>query len=452
MNLRGRTIESLARDLALGAVTSRALVEAALASIARDGSAFTVVAAERAKADADTSDRLRAAGVAPSNLAGIPISVKDLFDVAGETTAAGSAILRDGGPTEIADAPVIARLRAAGAVIVGRTHMSEFAFHGIGSNPHYPACANPHDPSRVPGGSSSGAAVSVARGQAAMGLGTDTGGSTRVPAAFCGVVGYKPTQRRITRQGAFPLSETLDSIGPLANSVKCCAIADRLIADQPTPWHPPLPLRGLRFGVPTDVVLDNMDDTVSRAFERALGALSEAGAHVEHMRVDDFARMDEIYGRGSIANAEAFAHHSGSGLLRQRERYDPNVLARIERGGGMSAVDCINILHERIAVIRNVDRLSAPYDALLCPTAPIVAPRFDEVVDPQAFTHANTLALCNALLINFIDRCALSVPMQREGELPSGLMIVGETMGDARLFATGEAIERALKLSLSSRS
>jgi len=444
MTLKGRTIENLARDLARGAATSRALVEAALESIARDGSAFTLVAVERARADADTSDRLRASGVVPSRLAGIPVSVKDLFDVAGETTAAGSAILR-GGPRAERDAPAIARLRAAGAVILGRTHMSEFAFHGIGSNPHYPACANPRDAARVPGGSSSGAAVSVARGQAAMGLGTDTGGSTRVPAAFCGVVGYKPTQRRIPREGAFPLSETLDSVGPLANSVKCCAIADQVIADQPTGLHPPLSVRGLRFGAPTDVVLDDMDDGVARAFERALRALSDAGAHVERMRVPDFARMDDIYAKGSIANAEAFAYHSRSGLLRQREQYDPNVLARVERGSGMGAADYITMLHERAAVIGNVDRVTAPYDALICPTAPVVAPRFDEVGEPKAFTRANTLALRNALLVNFIDRCALSVPMQSEGELPSGLMIVGETMGDARLFAIGEAVENVLR-------
>jgi aspartyl-tRNA(Asn)/glutamyl-tRNA(Gln) amidotransferase subunit A len=443
MTLRGKTIEELGAALAAGRVTSRALVEAALESIARDGTAFTRVAAEQARADADHADRMRKFGVAPSPLAGIPVSVKDLFDVAGETTPAGSAILREASAAA-RDAPVIARLRAAGAVIVGRTHMSEFAFHGIASNPHLPRCANPHDAARVPGGSSSGAAVSVVRGQAAMGLGTDTGGSTRVPAAFCGIVGFKPTQRRVTREGAFPLSETLDSVGPLANSVRCCAETDRIIADAPTPVHPPLGVAGLRFAAPKDLVLDDMDAVVSRAFERALGALGAAGARIEHVAVPPFARMPQIYARGTIANAEAFRFHTAAKLLAQRDRYDPNVLARIEIGGRISAADYIDLLHARAETIREVDRITAPYDALIFPTSAIVAPRFDEVAEPQAFTKANTLALRNCMTVNFTDRCALSVPMHREGELPTGLMIVGETMGDARLFAIGEAVEGAL--------
>jgi aspartyl-tRNA(Asn)/glutamyl-tRNA(Gln) amidotransferase subunit A len=443
--LQGRTIAALAADLAGGKTTSRALTESALESIARDGAAFTLVAAERARVEADHSDRMRAMGVVPSVLAGVPISVKDLFDVAGETTAAGSSILREA-PARASDAPAVARLRAAGAVIVGRTHMSEFAFHGIGSNPHFPRCANPHDPARVPGGSSSGAAVSVVRGQAAMGLGTDTGGSTRVPAAFCGIVGYKPTQRRVTREGAFPLSETLDSVGPLANSVRCCAEVDRLIADAPTALHPPLALAGLRLAVPKDLVLDDMDETVARAFERALGALSAQGAHVAQIDMPPFSRMPQVYGRGTIANAEAFRFHTAAKLLDQRDRYDRNVLTRIEIGGRMNAADYVELLHARADVIRDVDRIAAPYDALVFPTAPIVAPRFDDVVEPAAFTKANSLALRNAMAVNLTDRCALSVPMHRDGELPSGLMIVGETMGDARLFAMGAAVANGLRV------
>jgi len=440
--LKGRTISALAGDLSSGNTTSRKLTEAVLEAIAIDGSAFTWVAAERARAEADHSDRLRAMGVVSSRLAGIPVSVKDLFDVAGETTAAGSSILRDA--PAVADAPPVARLRAAGAVIVGRTHMSEFAFHGIGSNPHFPRCANPRDEARVPGGSSSGAAVSVVRGQATMGLGTDTGGSTRVPAAFCGIVGYKPTQRRITREGAFPLSETLDSIGPLANSVACCAEVDRIIADAPTPLHPPLPLSGLRFAVPNDLVLDDLDATVAPAFERTLSRLSAGGAHIAHIDMPPFSTMPQVYGRGTIANAEAFRFHTVAKLLEKREAYDPNVLLRIEIGGRMSAADYIDLLHARAAAIHDVDRMAAPYDALLFPTAAIVAPRFDDVADGHAFTQANSLALRNAMTVNFVDRCALSVPMHSDDELPTGLMIVGPTMGDARLFAVGEAVEAAL--------
>ncbi|MEQ1865119.1 MAG: amidase [Micropepsaceae bacterium] len=449
--MQGRTIAALAADLAAGKTTSRALVEAALAAIARDGSAFTHVSAARARTDADACDRLRAQGVAASTLAGIPISVKDLFDVAGEPTPAGSAILREA-PASARDAPVIARLRKAGALIVGRTHMSEFAFTGLGANPHFPVCSNPHDASRVPGGSSSGAAVSVARGQAAMGLGTDTGGSVRIPAAFCGLAGFKPTQRRVSREGVFPLSESLDSVGPIANSVACCRASDAILSDAPIEAHAPLGLNGLRFAVPMDFVLDGVDSVVGAAFERALSALSASGAVIERVRFPEFARVPEITARGTIANAESFAFHTRMGLLNQRERYDPNVLARIEIGARMTAGDYIDLLHARAALMWDTDRRSAGYDALLMPAVACVAPRFVDVVEPAAFARANGLALRNASLINFLDRCALSVPMSRAGELPSGLMIVGETMGDARLLAVGEAVEAVLSTSLSSRS
>jgi aspartyl-tRNA(Asn)/glutamyl-tRNA(Gln) amidotransferase subunit A len=441
--MAGRTIAAFAADLATGKTTSRALIEAALESIARDGSAFTRVNAERARAEADASDRSRAQEAVASILAGLPVSVKDLFDVAGETTSAGSSILRDAPPAK-SDAPVIARLRKAGAVIVGRTHMSEFAFTGLGLNPHFPVCSNPRDASRVPGGSSSGAAVSVARGQAAMGLGTDTGGSVRIPAAFCGLVGFKPTQRRITREGAFVLSQSLDSIGPLANSVACCRVSDGALSDLPVDEHPALSVAGIRFAVPMDFVLEGVDNAVGAAFERALARLSDAGARVDRVRFPEFSRVPEITARGTIPNAESFAYHNRMGLLRQRDRYDPNVLARVEMGARMTAGDYIDLLHARGALIRDTDRRGAGYDALLMPAAATVAPRIRDVAESAAFARANGLALRNASLINFIDRCALSVPMHGEGELPSGLMIVGETMGDARLLAIGEAVEAVL--------
>jgi aspartyl-tRNA(Asn)/glutamyl-tRNA(Gln) amidotransferase subunit A len=443
MTLTGRTIQSLAADLAAGKTTSRALTEAALEAIARDGSAFTLVAAERARVEADASDRLRAAGVVASPLAGVPISVKDLFDVAGEVTTAGTDVLRGSAPAS-RDAPVVARLRAAGAVIVGRTHMSEFAFTGLGVNPHYPRCANPHDGARVPGGSSSGAGVSVARGQAAMGLGTDTGGSVRIPSAFCGVVGFKPTQQRVSRDGGFPLAPTLDSIGPLANSVACCAFVDALIADEAIATHPALGIAGLRFGVPTDFVLGDVDEVVGRAFERTLSRLSAAGARVERVAIPALRRMPEITARGTIANAEAFALHTRLGLLSKRERYDQIVLSRIDIGGKMTAKDYLDLLDARAVMIAEVAPVSARYDALLLPTCPTVPPRFDDVADAASFGRLNGLVLRNSSVFNFLDRCALSLPMHAAGELPSGLMVVGERMGDARLLAVGAAIEAAL--------
>ena len=443
MLLAGRTISELARDLSRGVVTSEALVAEALESIARDGSAFTRVYEAEARAAAQLSDAARARGIVASPLAGIPVSIKDLFDVQGEPTPAGSKLLRDA-PPAVADAPVIARLRAAGAVIVGRTHMSEFAFSGLGTNPHLPRLSNPHDVARVPGGSSSGAAVSVARGQAAMGLGSDTGGSTRIPASFCGVTGLKPTQRRITRAGAFPLAESLDSIGPIANSVACCAIVDRLIADAAIDPHPLIKVSQLRLAIPTNIVLDDLDTHVNSAFNRALATLDRAGASVQPVPFPEFARLQELSANGTIANAEAFAIHERIGGATRYESYDPNVRARLEIGGRMTQSQYAMLVSARAELIESANRRSAGYDALILPTMATVAPRFADVEDPVAWMRENSLTLRNASRVNFFDRCALSIPMHRPPELPTGFMIVGETVGDAKLLAIGEAVERIL--------
>lgn len=441
MTLAGRTIADLARDLGAGRTTARALIEVALESIAKDATAFTRVNAERARAEADVTDRVRKQGASVGPLAGIPISVKDLFDVAGEPTPAGSAVLRNAPPAR-ADAPAVARLRAAGAIVIGRTHMSEFAFTGLGLNPHGPVCTNAREAERVPGGSSSGAAVSVARGQAAMGLGTDTGGSVRIPAAFNGLVGFKPTQARVTRDGAFPLSESLDSIGPIANSVACCSVIDSILADRPREAHPPLGLKGLRLAVPTDFVLNDLDAQVAAAFESALARLSAAGALVERRRVSALNDLPALFAKGTLANAEAYAFHANANFFGAKDKYDPNVLTRIEMGGRMTAADYIGLTKARAAMIADVARVTGPFDALALPTTPQIAPRIADVAETAAFARANALALRNPSTFNFLDRCAISLPMP--GAMPSGLMLVGEHMGDARLLAVAAAVEAAL--------
>ncbi len=443
MDLTGRSIADLARALAEGRTSSRALVEASLESIAKDATAFTRVNADRARAEADRADSTRKQGAASGALAGIPVSVKDLFDVAGEPTPAGSAVLRDATPA-VSDAPTVARLRAAGAVVVGRTHMSEFAFTGLGLNPHGPTCANAHDPARVPGGSSSGAAVSVARGQAVVGLGTDTGGSVRIPSSFNGLVGFKPTQHRITRAGAFPLSESLDSIGPLANTLACCALVDRILSDEPRETQQPLAAAGLRLAVPLDFVLNEMDEAVGNAFERTLSALTSAGARIDSIRIEALNRLPNLFAKGTIANAESYAFHAGRNFFGHKEQYDPNVLTRIELGGRMSAADYIGLTKARTAMIAEVAALSAPYDALVMPATPQLAPRIADVSDAAKFSSANALALRNASAFNFLDRCAISLPMQRAGDMPCGLMLVGEHMGDAKLLAVAAAVETVL--------
>src|SRR5262249_29275217 len=279
---RMRSITEAAAMIAAGA-KRRALVEECLARIddqAGEGArAFLKVHADEARAAADFYDHLHAAGRAPSPFAGIPISVKDLFDVAGDVTTAGSVILRDAPPAQH-DAPAIARLRAAGFIAIGRTSMTEFAFSGLGINPHYDTPRNPYDraAARIPGGSSSGAAVSVTDGMAFGAIGTDTGGSCRIPAALCGIVGFKPTAHRVPTQGAFPLSTSLDSIGPLAATVECAAVLDAVLAGEPIAPLQPFPVPGLRLAVPQTMVLDNLEPAVSGAFDAALTLLRKAGA------------------------------------------------------------------------------------------------------------------------------------------------------------------------------
>ncbi|NQV56786.1 MAG: amidase, partial [Rhodospirillales bacterium] len=281
-----RSLAEMAEDLESGATTSRRLTEAALERIEDpngEGEAvFIRVFRDAARAEADASDNLRSAGVVPSPMAGIPVSIKDLCDVAGLTTHAGSVVLRNA-PPATKDAPVLARLRAAGAVIMGTTNMTEFAVGGLGLNPHYGNCRNPFDreTGRIPGGSSSGAAISVTDEMAYMGLGTDTAGSVRIPAAFCGLAGFKPTARRVPTEGIFPLSTTLDSVGPLASTVACCALVDAVFAGDDPVVPEPVPLKGLRLGIPDNLVTDNLDSAVARAFESALDKISKQGAVIE---------------------------------------------------------------------------------------------------------------------------------------------------------------------------
>ena len=340
------TIQQLAADLAAGRTTSRRLTEEALeriADTAGEGSrTFIKVWRDQALATADASDTMREAGLVPSLLAGLPVSIKNLCDVAGETTLAGSKALSDA-PPAAEDAPVVARLRAAGAVIVGSTNMSEFAFSGVGFNPHYGTPGNPADRKRVPGGSSSGAAVSVADRMAVAALGTDTGGSVRIPAAVCGIVGFKPTARRVPIDGVVPLSTSLDSIGPLANSVECCAIVDAVFAGEPIAVPSPVPLAGLRLAVPMHFVMDDLEPVVAAAFERALKALSGIGVKIEHIDLPELNELNTINARGTFAASEAYAWHRTL-IERRGKDYDQLVYPRIMRGQEMGAADYIELL------------------------------------------------------------------------------------------------------------
>lgn len=441
------TIQQLAADLAAGRTTSRKLTEEALERIEdTDGEgsrAFIKVWREQALAAADASDALRHAGIVPSLLAGIPVSIKNLCNVAEETTLAGSKALDDAPPAE-EDAPVVARLRAAGAVIVGSTNMSEFAFSGVGFNPHYGTPGNPADRKRVPGGSSSGAAISVADRMAVAALGTDTGGSVRIPAAVCGIVGFKPTARRVPIDGVVPLSTSLDSIGPLANSVECCAIVDAVFAGEPVAIPASAPLAGLRFAVPMHFVMDDLEPVVATAFERALKALAGLGVKVEKIDLPELNELNTVNARGTFAAAEAYAWHRQL-IERRGKEYDQLVYPRIMRGKEMGAADYIDLLAARADLQKRVSAITSNYDAVVMPTCAIAAPTLEEVSTPDGFAKKNILLLRNTTVGNFLDRCAISLPCHASGELPVGFMLVGEAMADKRLLAIARSVSPIIR-------
>ena len=441
------TILQLAADLAAGRTTSRKLTEAAFARIedpkGEGKRVFIKTWKTQALAAADASDLQRKAGLVPSPLAGLPVSIKNLCDVAGETTLSGSRALDDAPPAK-ADAPVVARLRAAGAVIVGSTNMSEFAFSGVGFNPHYGTPGNPADRKRVPGGSSAGAAVSVADQMAVVALGTDTGGSVRIPSAVCGLVGFKPTARRVPIDGVIPLSTSLDSIGPLANSVECCAIVDAIFAAEPIHVPDAAPLSGLRFAIPKQFVMDDLEPVVATAFERACKALSAKGVKIEHIDLPQLNELPAINAKGGLAASEAFAWHQKL-IARRGKDYDQLVYPRILRGKDMSAADYIDLLAARADLQRRVSAITSNYDAVITPTCAIAAPTLEEVSTPEGFTRKNMLLLRNTTVGNFLDRCSISLPCHAAGELPVGFMLMAEAMADHRLLAMSRSVAPIVK-------
>jgi aspartyl-tRNA(Asn)/glutamyl-tRNA(Gln) amidotransferase subunit A len=450
MSLPPKTIDYLRSELNSGRVSSRALTEQALDAATGSSEAkaiFLEVHAATARATADAIDVLRAAQVPLPPLAGIPISVKDLFDQAGQVTRAGSRVLRDA-PPAAQDSVVVQRLRAAGAVIIGRTNMTEFAYSGLGLNPHYGTPHNPWDRAigRIPGGSSSGAAVSVTDGAAAAAIGTDTGGSVRIPAALCGLAGFKPTARRVSTEGVLPLSFTLDSVGPLARSVSCCAKLDAVLSGARDPALRPDSLTGRCIALPQTLVFDGMDAVVAAAFDAACRTLSAAGARLVEIDVPEFAELGHINRLGGFIAAEAWAWHAR--LLATGEAdYDPRVSKRIRRGASMTAADYIALLDERRRWIAGVHQrlLDVNCDVFLMPTVPVVAPPIALLEgSDELYGVTNLLMLRNPTLINFLDGCALTLPCHKPGEAPVGLMLAGMHGHDQRVLSLGAAIEAAL--------
>jgi aspartyl-tRNA(Asn)/glutamyl-tRNA(Gln) amidotransferase subunit A len=398
--------------------------------------ACLTVYADAARAAADAADARAARGAALGPFDGTIVSIKDLFDVAGEPTRAGSKVLAEEAAPAKADATVVQRLRAAGAVIVAKTNMTEFAFSGIGANPHFGTPGNPRDRSRVPGGSSAGAPISVADGMCDMAIGTDTGGSVRIPASLCGLVGFKPSRQRVPTDGAFPLSTTLDSVGPIGKSVADCAAADAVMAGETILPLEPIVLAGLRLGVAEGLPLDRLDDTVAAAFALAVKRLDDAGARVTHETLALFDDMGEINAKGGISPYEACGIHRDR-MNRRAADIDPNVRARIERGCATSAADYADMVRQRERLVQAMDARLATLDALLMPTTSIVAPTIAEVADSKIFAARNAAVLRNTAIINFFDLCAISLPLQ--AKLPVGLMLIARNGHDHRLLRIAAA-------------
>jgi aspartyl-tRNA(Asn)/glutamyl-tRNA(Gln) amidotransferase subunit A len=443
-----QTVNELAQALAAGNVRARTLVDQALDRIAdpsgEGARAFMSVAAQSARAQADEIDHRRVAGEALSPFAGIPLAIKDLFDIAGEVTRAGSRILASD-PPALRDAPVIARLRSAGFIFIGRNTMTEFAFSGLGINPHYGTPASPFDRAtrRIPGGSTSGGAVAVADGMAVASLGTDTGGSCRIPAAFCGIVGFKPTAHRVPRDGVTPLAHSLDSIGPLANSVACCATLDAILRGVTPRPLAPVSIRDVRLLLPTSLVLNDMDEHVSQAFETGIGELARAGVVISRQPLAELQRIAEINSRGGIATAEAYAWHRPL-LERHLDQYDPRVANRILKARDFTDQYVREMHDARADVIGAFERALGDVDAVVLPTTPIIPPPLAAFAQDADYARLNGLVLRNPSLANFLDGCAISLPVHRHGDAPVGLMLIGRRGHDERLLSIAQAIESAL--------
>ena len=415
-------------------------LEQALARIAdpkgEGARACLTVYADAARKAADAADARKSRSAAIGPLDGVIVSIKDLFDVAGEPTRAGSKILADEARPAKSDAPIVQRLRAAGAVIVAKTNMTEYAFSGIGANPHYGTPGNPHDRTRVPGGSSAGAPVTVADRMCDIAIGTDTGGSVRIPAALCGLVGFKPSKQRVPTDGAFPLSTTLDSVGPIARTVAECAVTDAVMAGEDILPLESIALAGLRFGIAEGLPLDRLDDTVSAAFNAAVARLDGTGVRISRETLTLLDDMVAVNAKGGIAPYEACAIHRDR-MARRAGDVDPNVRVRIERGCAISQADYETMVRERRRLVRAMDARLASLDALIMPTTAIVAPTIAEVADEKVFAARNSAVLRNPSIGNFFDLCGISLPLP--ARLPVGLMLVARNGHDHRLLRIAAA-------------
>ena len=439
-----------AADIAAGRLGAQTALDAALSKARGPANrhSFVRLLEPQSRAQARAIDSLRDAGAPLPVLAGLAVSVKDLFDIAGQPTTAASRSL-EGALAAAQDCPAVARLRRAGAALVGHTNMSEFAFSGVGINPHHGTPANPATAAldaepRIPGGSTSGGAVSVATGAAWAALGSDTGGSIRIPAALQGLVGFKCTARLVPTLGAIPLSTTLDTACAITRSVRDAVLLHEILAARRVRLQERT-LSGWRFALPQAVMLDALEPAVAQAFERATDKLRAAGARIDEIPLPALTDAATLQRGGGFAAAESWAWHRHR-LATSGAMYDPRVALRIRRGEAITAADYIDLTHERRAWIERTESALAGFDALLSPTLPIVAPQIQPLIDSDdAFFAINAMLLRNPSLVNLLDGCALSLPCHREGDWPVGLMVWGPAMADDRVLSASLAIEHVLQ-------
>ena len=448
-------IKELAASLAAGTLAARTLVEDCLAAIddpnGEGKRAFIETYHERIRQQADAVDTARKNGWPLPPFAGIPLSIKDLFDEAGIVTRAGSKVLADAPPAED-DATVLARLKTAGFLVIGRTNMTEFAFSGLGTNTHYGDARSPfeRDPlnvklGRIAGGSSSGSAVSISDAMAPATIGSDTGGSTRVPAAFCGIVGLKPTTTRMPSAGVYPLSTSFDAAGPMANTVSCTAILDHIMAGGNGVDEAPSAVRGLRLAMPKGYLFEDLDPHVASSFAAAIDRLSAAGASIVDIDIPEIEALRPSNNAKSIVAAEAYQLHKARLEGGLSSKYDPLIAFRLKGGRDILASDYIEMFITRKKVWTSVQAAVRDYDALLIPTSPSIPPTLSSLVDIDAKTAINALCLRNTAVSNYLDRPSITVPCHAAGTAPVGLSLIGSRMHDRRLLAIAAGCEAFIR-------
>ncbi|MGK3134905.1 amidase [Pantoea trifolii] len=444
------TLWQASQQLLAGQISPETLTQDALRAIAAESGegkrVFTKVYSDAARQQAAQAGARWQQQQPRSAIDGLPVSIKDLFDVAGEVTTAGSRLLSNAS-VATANASLVDRLQQAGAAIVGKTNMSEFAFTGLGVNPHYGTPANPWQRAqqRIPGGSSSGAAVAVSDGMCLAAVGTDTGGSVRIPAALCGLTGFKPSASRIDQRGTLPLAASLDSIGVIAHDVRSCWLLDSVIAAQPLELDE-RNLSEAHFVIPQTRVLVGLDEHVSAAWLHALNVLRAQGVKITELPLQELAELDTINARGGITAWEAWQWHQHYAQS-QPEAYDPQVLTRIQRGSLLNEGDAAELYQLRANWKQRVEQAVAPFDGILMPTVPLIAPTLAELEDPARYMQVNLLMLRNTSVINMLDGCSISLPCHQPGAAPVGLMLSSTHGNDAALLSWAAAIETTLKRS-----